>query len=167
MICAILAGSDADVGTSDLAPEEDLHKGFAPSDIQQPEEELAASEDGIEQAVSASQDWSRIIRRPRKRKGHIIVDLCTAAGWKACSYVLLITARFKVAVDAQLVSLHRPCQKPYCDLSSCLHNPLSRICQMQVPLKIHIRLEHCYSRQLPKERGINGWDPKDIGLSRR
>lgn len=42
---------------------------------------IDASEDpGLEQILQASQKWSRIIRRPRKRHGHVIVDLCTAAG---------------------------------------------------------------------------------------
>ena len=54
------------------------------------EDGLAASEDSIQQAITASQDWSRIVRRPRKRKGHVIVDLCTAAGWQrqpACNQI--------------------------------------------------------------------------------
>ncbi len=54
--------------------------------------DAATPEEGIQQAVAASQNWSRILRRPRKRKGHVIVDVCTAAGhitppasaWKEC-----------------------------------------------------------------------------------
>ena len=45
-----------------------------------PETDAATPEEGIQQAVAASQNWSRILRRPRKRKGHVIVDVCTAAG---------------------------------------------------------------------------------------
>ena len=83
MTFASFAGLDAAEGMTESASGESRHEGLASSDIQQQEEDLSTSEDSIQQAVSASQDWSRIIRRPRKRKGHIIVDICTAAGLKA------------------------------------------------------------------------------------
>lgn len=41
---------------------------------------MAAMESQTQETVSASNNWSRIVRRPRKRTGHVIVDVCTAAG---------------------------------------------------------------------------------------
>jgi hypothetical protein len=51
----------------------DLLAGGEPVDWEQHEPEAVAA------ALRASGGWSRVIRAPRKRSGHVLLDLCAAA----------------------------------------------------------------------------------------
>ena len=42
------------------------------------EDEVVLDEDELEAAIAASRSWSRVVRKPRTRHRHVVVDVCAA-----------------------------------------------------------------------------------------